>query len=208
MKKSRIIAIVSSIVIIGIAAFILPKTNKSKDTSEASALETSSVSDAPSVAEEYYKNNSKIVSVADVTSEDTLSETEITNLLSDSGFKDYPVTYMYSLDGKYNDEKEVSSTSSEKHPMYGTYYTSKTGDVWYITVVGSAIFATPMSYNVDSNAQVPLMFSTTTEITGYDEEKGKFYKVIPNDSAAIVKTVDKINSETLDKLTVEEIGKL
>ena len=110
------------------------------------------------------------------------------------------------MDGEYVDDTEVAEGSTNKHPMYETSYIAENGDVWTIFVVNGAIFARPVSFNLESELEAELLFSETKEVTSYDDETNKFYVTIPKESAAIVKVVDKIDAETLDKLTVEVIN--
>jgi hypothetical protein len=43
---------------------------------------------------------------------------------------------------------------------------------------------------------------------GYDSDANMFYETIPHESELIVKTVDRIDAETLDTLTVGVIARL
>lgn len=160
----------------------------------------------PSEADEYYWDNSEVVNVIDAQeSNDVPTETEVIAILEERGFVDYPITYEYSIDGEYDEETEVLEGSTDKHPMYQTYYVAENGDVWTIFVINGAIFANPASFNLESELGAQLLFSETKELTSYDDETNKFYVTIPKESAAIVKVVEKIDAETLDKLTIEEI---
>lgn len=160
----------------------------------------------PSTADEYYWDNSEVIKVIDAQeSNDVPNETEVLSVLKERGFVDYPITYEYSIEGKYNDETEVLEGSSDRHPMYQTYYVTRNGDVWSIFVINGAVFANPASFNLESELEAQLLFAETKELTSYDDETNKFYVTIPKESAAIVKVVEKIDAETLDKLTIEEI---
>ena len=161
-----------------------------------------------SVAEQYYNENAEIISVKDVTSDNTLSESEVFDYLSEKGFKDPDVTYSYSLTGEYSSEEKADPASNEKHPMYGMYYISQNNEVWYLNIIGEEIFATPLSYCMKYNPAVPIIISTSESTFGYDDEKDKFYKIIPYESAATIKIVDDITAEILDKLTIEEVARL
>lgn len=158
--------------------------------------------------EEYYKKNAEIIDVVDVTPKETLSESEVTKLLNQKGFTDYPIIYNYSLSGDYNNDQEGDPSSEVKHPMYGTYYTSKNNEIWYVTVVGKEIYANPLSFNIQTGRKVPTMLSTSNTIISYDDENDRLYTIIPKESAMIVVKVDDINSDVLDNLTVEEVSKL
>lgn len=161
-----------------------------------------------SIAEQYYKDNATILSIEQVSEENTLSEQEVCKFLAGKGFTDYPITYDYSLSGDFNSDQESSSSSGEKHPMYGTYYISKNNEIWYVTVVGKDIFANPISFNMQTERDVPTMLSVSNSIIGYDDEKNRLYTIIPKETAMIVVKIEDINAEILDSLTVEEVGKL
>ena len=68
-------------------------------------------------------------------STDVTTEKESIGLFTDRGFTEYPITTNYSMDGKYSDEKEIEESSSEKHPMFTTYYVCESGDLWTIELV-------------------------------------------------------------------------
>lgn len=161
-----------------------------------------------SIAEQYYKDNATILSIEQVSEENTLSEQEVCKFLAEKGFTDYPITYDYSLSGDFNSNQESSSSSGVKHPMYGTYYISKNNGIWYVTVVGKDIFANPISFNMQTERDVPTMLSVSNSIIGYDDEKNRLYTIIPKETAMIVVKIEDINSEILDSLTIEEVGKL
>ena len=163
----------------------------------------------PSTADEYYWNNSEVISVIDAKdSEDVPNETEVIDILNERGFNDYPITYMYSIDGEYNNETEVSNNSVDKHPMYQTYYIDENGNFWTIFIINGDIIANPISFNLESDLAAELLISESEELTSYDNLTNKFYVTIPKESTVIVKTVNEINAEALDKLTMEEISKL
>lgn len=163
----------------------------------------------PSSAEEYYWNNSEVLDVINAKESTTvLSEAEIKNVLEERGFVDYPIIYYYTMDGEFVDDTEISDDSTDKHPTYQTHYMSATGDIWSISVVNGMIIANPASFNLDSESTAQLLISESEKLTSYDNATNKFFVTIPYESEVIVKTVDKIDAETLDRLTVEEINKL
>lgn len=160
-------------------------------------------------ADEYYKNNSQIISEINIKDSDKVSsEKDIKRNFGERGFNNYPITYEYSMDGQYSDASEISDSSDEKHPMYTTYYVTENGDVWTIVEVNGTIVANPVFYNEQSELPVQLIISETESIVSYDSAKNKFYETIPNNLALLVKKVEKINNETLEKLTIEEIDSL
>lgn len=177
------------------------------ETSEETTLDSYEVPTKD--ADEYYKNNSQIISEINAKDSDKVSsEKNIKENLNKRGFSDYPITYEYSMEGDYSNSTEVSDSSDEKHPMYTTYYVTENGDVWTIIEVNGTIVANPVFYNEQSELPAQLIISETDSIVSYDSTKNKFYETIPNRLALIVKKVDKINAEVLEKLTIEEIDNL
>lgn len=164
----------------------------------------------PSEADDYYWDNAEeVISVMDVNeSENVPTETEVTEILKERGFADYPITCEYAMDGTYNDEDETTEGSIEKHPMYETYYVSAAGEAWIVSVINGQIIANPISFNLESELESQILISETERIISYNDESNKFYETIPKKSAVIVKTVERIDAKTLDRLTIEEINNL
>lgn len=163
----------------------------------------------PSESDKYYWNNSTVISVTPVDeATNVMSESEVSVKLAERGFVDYPITYNYSITGEYCDETEIEDSSNNKHPMYMTYYMTKSGEMWSIFVIGQSIIANPVSFNLESDLEAEQLISETRELTSYDYAENKFYVTIPYESEVIVKTVKTINAETLNRLTIEEMKKL
>ncbi len=155
----------------------------------------------------YWDNSQKVIAVIDAKqSNDIPSDSEVINILEERGFTGCTVTYEYDLDGNYYEETEISDSSSEKHPMCLAYYMNDRGEMWTIHVINGKVLAYPSTFNLDSDLQAEIIVSETKEITSYDYETNKYIVTIPKDTAAIVMTVDRIDAETLEKLTVEEIS--
>lgn len=159
--------------------------------------------------EKYYSDNGDVIRVIDAKQSDyTLTETEAINYFSKMGFSIYPVTYEYAMDGSYLGEIDAVDGSQVKHPMYQSLYFSTNKELWALYFINGEIFANPVSFNLESNLQAQLLISESKELTSYNYDVSKFFVTIPDESAAIVKTVDKIVPETLDELTVEVIKTL
>ena len=90
--------------------------------------------------------------------------------------------------------------------MYQTYYVATSGDIWLIFEVNGSFFATPITYNFSNEQKVPVIVSETDTITSYDSSTNKFYVNIPKESQTVIKTVSKIDAETIEKLTNEEFN--
>lgn len=160
-------------------------------------------------AEKYFKENTDLKSSFDVlSSQDISTEREARQNFAERGFTGNPITYEYTMDGTYCGTEEISSYSSSQHPMYQTYYMTASGDVWMILEVNGAFFASPISYNFTDETKIPVTISETDTITSYDSTTNKFYINVPKESQAVIKTVERIDAETLEKLTGEEIDKL
>ncbi len=166
--------------------------------------------DDPSEADTYYwEHSEKVLRVEDaLESEDVLTEKEAVALLKDRGFDDYEITFDFSIDGEYSDNTEAENDNAVKHPQYRTMYVTEKGDAWSIFVIEDQVIANPIFYNVESGLESELLISEAGSITAYDWESNQFYEIIPNSAGAIVKTVKKIDADTLEKLTVEEIERL
>lgn len=163
----------------------------------------------PSEADEYYFNNSEVLEVIDAKeSKNVPTCAEVTALLKERGFTGFEILYEYTMDGVYSEKAQISESAGEKYPMYQTFYVSAAGDIWSIYVVNGAFFANPVSYNLQPEQRVQLLISENGTLTSYDEEFSKFYVTIPNESEIILKSVDRIDAETLERLTIEEVGRL
>lgn len=159
--------------------------------------------------EAYFQQRGEIISITDAKTSDKIeTEKAVAANLSSRGFDQYPITYEYSLDGEYSRSAEASADSNEKHPTYETYYMTKAGSLWTIFEVNGQVTAYPASYNMESDQEAETMIAETTAIMSYDSGSNKFYETIPKPSAMIVKTVDRIDAETLEKLTNDKIDRL
>ena len=81
-------------------------------------------------ADKYYQETSeKIFSTEYANENNTLSEKEVYTLLSNKNINQYPIIYEYDLNGIYIGESKVDNNSSNKHPMYQTFYSAENGDL-------------------------------------------------------------------------------
>lgn len=164
---------------------------------------------APRDADAYFSSNATVISVVNAKdSKEVLSEAETHALLTGRGFTTFPITYEYSMKGSYSEATEVQSSSSKKHPSYQTYHITQAGDVWTIFVVNGSVMANPASYNMQTEQPVQVILSETDTITSYNGTANKFYETIPNASALVVKTVERIDIQTLEQLTYGAIDAL
>lgn len=188
-----------------------PQGDNSKDTATTSneEVDLSNNYEVPEFdAEEYFKENTTLKSAFDAGhSENISTEAEAFDNFIERGFEGYQVTYEYSIDGTYLGTNEISQYSLSEHPMYQTYYTTASGDIWTILEINGSFFATPITYNFSHEKSASVMISETDTITSYDSSTNKFYENIPNESQSIIKTVSRIDAETIEKLNSEGIDK-
>jgi hypothetical protein len=163
----------------------------------------------PPDADSYFEDNATIVSKIDANDSTTVAtEAETCDTLTERGLDEYPITTEYSMAGDYSEAAEVSPGSSAKHPTYQTYYVAKNGDIWTVFIINGAIMANPVSYNVRSGLDAQVILSESNTVMSYDGTTNRFYETIPNESSLIVKTVDRIDAQTLESLTIGAIDEL
>lgn len=185
--------------------------NNSQSSGSPASGNSGSPTDQISEAEKYYSESGQLLRVIDATSSpDNLTETEVEGLLSSRGFDRYAITYEFKMGGDYIGTTEIEEASDNTRPMYQTYYVSSNNEIWTIFVINSVVMANPVSYNLESTRPVQLIISEAKdkELTSYDYETNKYYVTIPNESAIVVKTIDRIDAATLDRITSGEIDGL
>lgn len=160
-------------------------------------------------ADEYYEKNAQVISRIDVNKSTSVeTEAQVIENIESRGFTDYPITYEYLKNGDYNGENYASLESNETHPIYQTYYISSRDELWTIFEINGAIMANPVSYNLQAERTVQLLVSESETVMSYDSETCMFYETIPSEEELNVKIVDRIDSTTLDKLTIEVLSSL
>lgn len=231
-KKTRkivVITIIIVILLIGIGVGIgvlmvhneknanVPNNGEIQETQSATSTETTTTDEEVDLgsnyevpefdAEAYFRENTTLKSTFDVASSQYIhTESEAYDSFVERGFDGSQVMYEYTMDGTYLGENEISRSSSSKHPMYQVYYATTSGDIWMILEINGSFFATPITYNFSNAQNVPVILSETDTITSYDSSTNKFYVNIPNASQTVIKTVSKIDAETIEKLTSEEFN--
>lgn len=159
-------------------------------------------------AEEYYLASGVILDTIDVKESKTIqTEKEIVEFLSSRGFTQFPITEDYNMDGELSGNIIENETQSAC-PSYSTSYITSTGDIWTINVINGSITAFPETYNFYSIVGVPTIISEKTSIMSYDSITNTFFETIPNSDVLIVKIVNLIDAQTLERLTTEAIDAL
>ena len=197
MKKKHIIILIAGILVIGIGVTVALLLLNNGNSEELNI--------DPIDAEKYYKEHSNLVSITNATdSEDVTSEKDTVILLNDRGFKEYPVTTNYSIEGEYYESKTINESSSETHPIYTTYYLSANNVLWGVSLINGNITAYPVSYNLDKQLDKPFLIVESDTVVSYDSVSNKFFETEPDNSELILKKISRIDTSALDNYKLEE----
>lgn len=159
-------------------------------------------------ADSYFEENSTVAAKIDAgSSNDVQNESEVSDELTSRGFDTEMLESNYSMDGTYNPDG-TTDHPYEKHPVYTLYYVTPDGNFWTINSINGSVTALPVFYNLQSTRNAELLIAESSMITSYDSVTNKFYQTTPDPSALILKTVDRIDAETLNSLTIEAIDNL
>ncbi|MCR5460121.1 MAG: hypothetical protein K6F51_09515 [Acetatifactor sp.] len=159
--------------------------------------------------EDYLERTAKIVSkVSVIESANVMTGAEVTGFFGDRGFGDASITSDFSMDGNYVDEVEVTSNTAEKYPEYTSVFEAESGITWMLDVANGCITAIPISYLIDNEVNLRIILSESDKLVSYDPESNQFFEVVPDKWEYFVVTVPKVDAETLNKLTSEELDKL
>ena len=210
------IAAISTVLVIAITVGViraLPSKSPVSEDPEVDALMTelkelaASLSEDQVSADEYYGANATVLEVSKAAeSSNLLTEAEAVSFLRDRGFAQYPVTHTYSMNGNYYGETVASGNSSERHPMYQTYYSSTSGVLWTIYLINGEVFADPVSVNLEYGLNPPVLVSESSTLTSYDNSTNTFYTTVPHETEVRVRVVGRIDAAAVDNLTSEEVA--
>lgn len=159
-------------------------------------------------ADEYYSQNAEIISVTDAAlSEKVSTEQEAEALFSDRGFEGYSIQTEYDTDGTaYGEQMNIGSHPDRKHPLYELYYNSEKEMIWTIYLVNGTVYAYPVSYNLVSQRNAPLLVTESDTVMSYDSDSNQYYETIPNKESVITVKVERIDTETLNHLDMEGLA--
>ena len=188
-------------------------TSSSSPESSISSLPENTVSSSAENsiigADEYYSEHAEVISVTKAKeSEKIQSEQDVTELLSDRGFETENIVTDFTMDGVYLDESEIEGSSTKKHPLYKMLYASESDILWNIYIINGVVAAYPVSYNLVSERDAILLITESDTVMSYDNSSNQFFETVPKESEMIVRKVEKINKETLDKLTIGGLSEL
>lgn len=149
-------------------------------------------------ADAYYNGISSVISKTDAfTSTAVRTESQVYNDFFQRGFEE-DITTEYLMNGDLDEKRTISRYSSLTHPVYQTYYTTQNNDLWLIVEINGTVMATPVTYNLSLDSGMSLMLCETDTMTTYDSTSNQFYVIKPNSDEITLKTVGKINAETLE----------
>lgn len=159
-------------------------------------------------ADAYYQEHATVIEkIPAEQSEEVLTESQAIQLFQDRGFVQEPIQTEYSMDGEYQEATDVSEGDT-KHPKYFCHYITENGEYWTIVMLDGQIMATPVSYNLQSQRKATVVIAEDTVVTAYDSTTNTFFKIIPKETMMLVIKVDRVDAETLEQLTFEEIDGL
>ncbi len=183
-----------------------PEEASEPEITEAEISETREPEPLAEDVDAYFRERGEIIGKTEATaSQEVHTEAEVISELKDRGITQYSVTAEYSLNGAYFPARESSETSGTKHPVYETYYVAANGDIWTISEINGRIYAYPVTVNMKMKPGMALIVSETNTIMSYDSRNNCFYETIPDPSALLVKTVERIDAETLERLSTERV---
>ena len=222
-QKNRSLALVLVLLFAVIAAFCggviyyqlhrTPKVQTATAQSASSSTEKSTAAvpkEEPEDAKAYYSENAKklLAVISAKQSENVYSEKAVVKELSARGFGKIPITYTYTMDGNFEDEAQIDTTSATLHPQYTATYKTGSGDYWTITICNDCITAYPVTYNLEHNSGAEVILAEGESVTAYDSATNSFYEVIPKPAVLALKRIPAITAQALEKLSAQEIEKL
>lgn len=135
-----------------------------------------------------------------------LTEEEALRAFAARGFENVTVTACYDTNGTYLGDQEISPSGTDRHPYYEAGYLTPDGVIWTVTLMEDGFYAEPLSYNAAGVWEVSRTVCESGSFLTYDGAANAFFQVTPDPQAMVLKRVDRIDAETLDQLTWEEVA--
>lgn len=166
--------------------------------------------DVPEIdADAYYSAHGTVVSsVSAYESLELLGEGDAYRAFSERELAANDVFAEYNVAGDMTPSMRISGYSSEKHPVYTAYYRTAGGDLWSVSQINGKFIANPLSYNAKNPSAPQVLFSESDTLETYDCVTNKFFTVRPAADAISLKTVARIDAQTLEALTEGAIATL
>ena len=180
------------------------ETTKEDNSGGGEALDVENASDV----EKYFNANTKVLSVVSFDKAvDVKTGKETDALLTGRGFDQYFTLSDYDDGGNPVDETLEVGDSTKKYPVYNTLYMTDNDEMWNIYVLNNEIMAYPITYNVEYDAEVYVIFTESDSMVSYDFYSKCYYETIPKDKTAILIKVDKITADEISSWNAERIVK-
>ena len=215
-KNSSVCVILPAVLLCIVIGLLLPGCSCSNDSLGQFASQKSDPSDEVNSgdAASFYFDRIEVVSEIEASkSPDVMSESQAVSAFEERGFSDTELDACYSVNGTYLPAEDDASDAGQNvetddlHPTYDMVYWASNGNLWMVHCYNGRFMATPVFYNAN-HVGPEVVVSESEEVTIYYSETNKFYEAVPDATLAKVLQVDRIDAETLDSLTEEEIDQL
>lgn len=205
LRKRKLLFTLIVILFVGLASayyFVIYGKEKFSLSNEAIADQTLEFN-------EFIRNNSSIIEELKASSSaNLLSEGGAIRFLSIRGLNKNNLLYSYSQSGEYLGENITVADSSDKHPIYSTYYETPNGTVWNIYIIDGEIYASKANENNSLSSETntngsdkKLIIAESDHLTSYDNVNDKFYKLEPDEGKIDLVVVDKVSDKLLDEIS-------
>lgn len=136
-----------------------------------------------------------------------LEEWEAYKEFSNRGFDANNVYAELNEEGEFGGRRTISQYSEDIHPIYCLSYISPNAEIWRVCLYQDQMVAYPYSYEVNGgNAYgTETIISESEELSFYNSSKNEFEIRKPKKDEAEVKVVNRVDSKTLNSLTVSEL---
>lgn len=194
MKKSRLFGLIAvlALIIAGVVAVVLMMNRE----------EPIPPVEIPTVdPDNYFENNATVQSTTDAKKSDRVrTGAQVVTDFGNRGFVQHDITADYSMDGEYLGTVIVTAETSDKHPMYQTFYTAGDGMIWSVFEINGTIMATIA--HAPSGAQLPIdtVYTESATVMSYDSSTNKFYETVPNADVMKVVVVERLDSNLLETI--------
>lgn len=150
------------------------------------------------------KQNGTITATVSAASGGSTEAQAVQNLTA-RGFGETSIVADFDMNGEYIGNVQADASGTDKHPSYTALYVTSNGNEWAVTEINGAVYATPITFN--ESLSTPVILSETATITEYDAHTNTFFVFKPKDTVLQVKTVAKIDAQTLETMTQREATK-
>lgn len=152
----------------------------------------------------YLEDNELLTVIPFENSRTAFTEEEAAREFAARGFLDLEKAYTSDANGG---EPLFSETSSTRYPVYSAVYVSTSGVYWFIQMVNGAMYAYPISYNLEHTDQAEICYSESEKLMVYYAEKNQILELTPKESGTRLRVINRIDAARLEQLTNEVIDR-